>query len=333
CNSACPTGCSACSGSSTCSSCNAGYYKNGNSCTACSGGKYQPNNSSTATSCSNCSSGYSTNGTSCTGTCYTGCYACTGTSSSACTSCKAGYRKNGNSCTACSNGTYQSTNGSTSTSCTNSTSVTGCSTYSTTTNACTACNTSSGYVLENGTCKLSVKTVTVAGYTWSQYNAGDTNGPKIPSTVTICTAGSSCSGGGITPTCWQGTTSSSCTNTTGYSGCNRTVCNWYAANLICAHNSMSLPSNAAFQALSDSNNTYTGTSTNFCDYNSSSSSSSRCGHVKSCSGTSDGYCLPYNVWGTQIDSSNSYYFDLLGGHLYPYTNGNKQYAYSVRCIK
>ncbi len=70
----------------------------------------------------------------------------------------------------------------------------------------------------------------------TKYNVGDipsaTNG-GIASSVTRVSAGTNCSANSC---CWQGQTSPSgkCDSSgTSYSGCNRTVCTWYAANASC----------------------------------------------------------------------------------------------------
>ena len=73
----------------------------------------------------------------------------------------------------------------------------------------------------------------------TKYNAGDANGPDIPSTVTaVTTAGTYCNSGNC---CWKGTTAnpSYCTTNDGgygsnYNGCTRTVCNYPASVAICS---------------------------------------------------------------------------------------------------
>ena len=112
-----------------------------------------------------------------------------------------------------------------------------------------------GYTNVGGSCQpiaSGVDYVNVDGVLWTAKNAGDSGGLELPNSVKTCTVRSSCSYGGTTPTCWNGKTSDNCstgTGANGYSGCNRTVCNWYAANLICQNAGMSLPENEQFQAL------------------------------------------------------------------------------------
>ncbi|MBQ8476847.1 hypothetical protein IJ531_07285 [bacterium] len=350
-------GCYKCSSGTVCTGCNAGYYKNTstNKCVACSASQYCPKDtlgtpsacsgnitgcsSCSGGSCSTCSSGYYKNTSNKCTACSnvsTGCNTCS--SNSVCTRCNAGYYLNTSTkkCVACTASQYcpSGTNGTPNT-C--SSKITGCTSCSG--SSCISC--SAGYILSSGSCVFSFSTVLAGNATWSQYNAGDTNGPKIPSTVKICTAGSSCSYGSTTATCWKGTTAiqsgnNGCTNTTGYSGCNRTVCNWYAANLICAYNNMKLPTNAQFQALRQSagaNSTYTGTAAKFCDCENSSSSYSRCYIAVRCNNATSTACHPHCLWGVQSDSSSAYQFYLHGGTLGGPNTSSKQYALSVRCVK
>ncbi len=72
----------------------------------------------------------------------------------------------------------------------------------------------------------------------TKYNVGDTNGPTIASSVyTVTAGGTTCK---ATECCWRGTTSTPCMgvgswngHSTSYSGCNRTLCTWAAANASC----------------------------------------------------------------------------------------------------
>ena len=66
---------------------------------------------------------------------------------------------------------------------------------------------------------------------------GDKASLPIPSSVTMLTAGSSADACESGKCCWKGTTANTsyCDgNNGGYNGCTRTVCNWNAAQEICA---------------------------------------------------------------------------------------------------
>ena len=73
----------------------------------------------------------------------------------------------------------------------------------------------------------------------TKYNAGDTNGPAVPASVTaVAAGGATCTGGNC---CWKGQTGDPgyCSADDGgygsnYSGCNRTVCQQPAAKAICS---------------------------------------------------------------------------------------------------
>ena len=71
----------------------------------------------------------------------------------------------------------------------------------------------------------------------TKYNVGDQNGPPIASSVKVVQSTLACTN---SECCWKGTTSDDCTTSgswgshrTTYSGCNRTVCSWYASNVSC----------------------------------------------------------------------------------------------------
>ena len=75
----------------------------------------------------------------------------------------------------------------------------------------------------------------------TKYNVGDNKGPTIANSTTTVTAGSGrrCDAKDD-ECCWKGTTANGCTasgswsgHSSNYSGCNRTVCNWNAANASC----------------------------------------------------------------------------------------------------
>ena len=179
----------------------------------------------------------------------------------------------------------------------------------------------------------------------TKYNVGDTNGPTIASSTTTVTAGSgSCS---ANECCWRGTTSSSCTasgswsgHSTSYSGCNRTVCNWNAANASCqswAPNGTSagdwrLPTQNEMKGWANNIervSTYLGSDgLQLCDYDSSSYGSVRCRSPYRCSGAYGGHCYPGYVW----SSPSGYRFNLDGGSFNGPNGNNVHYAVSARCV-
>ena len=67
-------------------------------------------------------------------------------------------------------------------------------------------------------------------------NMGDGDSLTIPEGVNVVQINQTCNPSSVIKCCWQGNTSgSSCDNSNGggYSGCNRTVCDWWAADYIC----------------------------------------------------------------------------------------------------
>ena len=168
---------------------------------------------------------------------------------------------------------------------------------------------------------------------WTTRNAGDPGGPELPSSVKICAPGQDCTYSSSTPICWKGTTSSTCTNKTGYSGCNRTVCNWYAANIICPHNGMDLPTTTQIASLREnpgSDSLYTQTSVDFCDHSNDSALYSRCLKSESCLGAANNYCFMSNIWGPST-GSKAYNYGMITGNLKGPLTYSQQYAFSVRC--
>ena len=181
----------------------------------------------------------------------------------------------------------------------------------------------------------------------TKYNVGDTYGPTIASSTTTVAAGSgSCS---ANECCWRGTTSNNCTpsgswsgHSTSYSGCNRTVCTWAAANASCqswAPNGTSagdwrLPTQNEMKGWANNIervSTYLGSDgLQLCDTGSSSYGSVYCyGYYNGrCSGSIDGYCVPYTVW----SSPSGYYFYLLNGSFGGPHNSTARFAFSARCV-
>ena len=180
----------------------------------------------------------------------------------------------------------------------------------------------------------------------TKYNVGDTYGPTIASSTTTVTTGSgSCS---ANECCWRGTTSSPCTasgswsgHSTSYSGCNRTVCTWYAANASCqswAPNGTSagdwrLPTQN--EMIGWANNIervsayYGSDGLQLCDLGSSSYGSVRCSYyLNRCSGANGDDCFPYYVW----SSPSGYYFYLNSRSFVGPNSDSGRYAVSARCV-
>ena len=179
----------------------------------------------------------------------------------------------------------------------------------------------------------------------TKYNVGDTNGPTIASSTTTVTAGSgSCS---ANECCWRGTTSSPCTvsgswsgHSTSYSGCNRTLCTWYAANASCqswAPNGTSagdwrLPTQNEMKGWANNIervSTYLGSDgLQLCD-GGSAYGTVRCNNYPiRCSGADNGSCDPDVVW----SSPSGCYFGLDNGSFYGPYGGSARYARSARCV-
>ncbi len=184
----------------------------------------------------------------------------------------------------------------------------------------------------------------------SKYNVGDSgpsgSGPSIPSAYTdytIATGGASCPLAGYC--CWKGKTSGTCSigGNAGadYSGCNRTVCQWYAANEACLlwtaggktpAGSWRLPTQMEFTSFSNYKNIIQidrgkdglqlcaeGSNTGF----------ARCDSYKNCS-SRNGFCYPNYFWsGTEAstDLHNAMHDNFIGvgGH-------QSDHAFSARCV-
>jgi hypothetical protein len=171
------------------------------------------------------------------------------------------------------------------------------------------------------------------GLAWTAANPGDRlsgggGGVSIPNSVTICTAGSSCPNASTKPTCWQGTTSSNYTTVNNYSGANRTVCNWAAANEICAHHQMRLPTERELME----NNLFT--TANFSsNISMSMCSNSSCADASTCKGAYNDVCSPQGVWSQDKDLlSSNYTTYYLNGSSWTSASTNKNSAKSVRCM-
>ena len=172
----------------------------------------------------------------------------------------------------------------------------------------------------------------------TKFNIGDIpDAPNggIATSVTTVQTNRTCS---ASYCCWQGKTSYACDSSgTSYSGCNRTVCTWYAGNASCqalAYNGTKagdwrLPTKNEMSKwasnISTINTNQGDNGLRLCDYF-SGRGAAKCGNYAVCDGAYNGYCYPRQVW-----SSTSISFYLHGGSF----NDGGQAPYSadsVRCV-
>ena len=338
-------GCKTCSNgyyfsSGKCLPCPAGYACSNNNKTACTGTTYSTGNASSCLSSSNsanCTTIDNTTG-KCS-KCNNGYYLNNG----ACTYCPAGYYCTNNSKTACS-GTSYSTGGASS--CSTSTNTANCTTINNSTGACTKCNT--GYKISGSACVPEFSCsgqyfMKVGNYCITKYNMGDSTETAIPTSagVTVVGTGQTCgsSSNYSTKCCWQGSTSgSSCDATNGnYSGCNRTVCNWAAANAICANykkgdKSWRLPTTSEMSNWLTNSKSKGNNGLMLCDYY-SGYSSAYCDYSYSCPGSYGGNCSPGIVWSGSFYSSTYAYNYYLSQGSWNKTINYRTGAFSVRCLQ
>ncbi len=286
----------------------------GNGCVECS-----------SSACTRCVDGYNLKDGQCVACSSAFGINCTSCSSSACTICKEGYGIKDGQCVTCSDAF-----GAGCTSCSSS--------------ACNIC--SSGYTLKNGkcvvvpTCPANTVKITVSGKDLcvTQYNMGDkTEFPVNVSGVSVVSTNSYC---GADACCWQGrTANNSCNSNNGdYSGCKRTVCTQYAAEIICNNlnyggMSWRLPTEDELAGFDpDTYSRYKGASgLMLCD-ELSGYGSAECYKCSACAGSDNGNCEPYHVWSSTLYSSSSAYEYFLGYGSWNSNHGNKRYASSVRCV-
>ncbi len=174
----------------------------------------------------------------------------------------------------------------------------------------------------------------------TKYNIGDipsaTNG-GIASSVTTVSISSKCSANSC---CWQGKTANDCDSSgTSYSGCNRTVCTWYAANASClalAYNGTKagdwrLPTSdeiAKWNSNLSSINTNQGDNgLRLCDYY-SGSGAARCTYSYVCYGSYYANCYPNSVWSSTAIGSHYYNYRLYYGTFNGPNINNPRYAFS-----
>ena len=186
----------------------------------------------------------------------------------------------------------------------------------------------------------------------TKYNIGDHADLQIPTSAVpagnIFSAGSGdskCSADYTTPCCWTGNTlTSNCDSANGsYSGCNRTVCNWYAADNICKMLNVKgqigfrLPTKDELENLdpdkfSKSTSSYPGDNgLMFCDFN-AGYNSARCSRAEVCPSSYTGYCSPDRVWSGTLDGSTNTFNRNLNSGSWNSNSNYRTHAWSVRCV-
>ena len=195
----------------------------------------------------------------------------------------------------------------------------------------------------------------------TKYNVGDPNGPEMASSVTTANiiAGRAYCGGN--ECCWTGKTSNNSCSTSGswyggystsYSGCNRTVCTWYAANSSCKNwaptgnnaGSWRLPTVTevnAWGSIIKNETEGNGKITRYlginglqlCDYYSLDSGSVYCyGTDELCQGvTGRKYCSPSSIW-SENSGGSYYYSNFSGGWMQIYKTTDPIATASARCV-
>ena len=351
------------SASTSCSTCPAGYY--------CPDGKYIPcpkgsaNSLTGQISCTNCvASSASIRGTYTNTTgksycdyCLSGQYS-TGSGKTACNSCPAGYycpdgkkipcpsgtfsKGSATACSACASGTYSASGASSCLSCSSKFPNCKICNY----NKCTQCQ--DGYTLSSDGTKCEkkgcpAKTLKISTSSGdlcvTQYNMGDA--PEFPlAGVKIYGLGGRCSSYDKY-CCWQGFTSPlGCNSSNGsYSGCNRTVCNHYAAEVICANlkydnKKWRLPTNSELSYFYYASKDKGSSGLMICDRSSNGyyGFSACSGTSSGCDNASNSSCAPGYLWTSQLNkTSTAYRWDLYKGG-WDYKSSSRLLPLSVRCV-
>ncbi len=167
-------------------------------------------------------------------------------------------------------------------------------------------------------------------------NMGDSYSLPIPATVTIVETGGFCEARKQN-CCWKGATSKVCnSNNGGYSGCNRTVCNWNAAKEICAKfnyagKTWRLPTVNEISNWGENSIARGANGLMLCVDQSGYSTSAQCANQESCFGSFNDYCGANIIWssnfvGDVIYTARIYYNNFLNSSYY--SSG----ALSVRCV-
>ena len=178
----------------------------------------------------------------------------------------------------------------------------------------------------------------------TKWNIGDIpSAPNggIATSVTTVSTGTKCTANAC---CWQGKTANPCNSSgTSYSGCNRTVCTWYAANASCqalAYNGTKagdwrLPTKNEISKWKSNINTINknkgDNGLRLCDRY-SGYGAAQCYDYYACGGSYTDGCYPYDVWSSTPSGSYYYFFGLDSGTPYGPGNQNPRYVDSVRCV-
>ena len=350
--------CATCN-STQCLSCNATYYLSNGNCFACSSGCYTCTNSSYCTKCGDWLI-LNSNTHKCDTSCSTVLSNCVGCSdASTCTRCYGGYYVNssnkcspcsdisnciecssGSICTACASGYYVNSSNKCS-KCT----ISNCARCDKN-GTCLACN--SDYYLSddkksclpndgNFNCSDS-NFMRIGNLCITRRNMGDSLMLPIPSTVNVATAGNDYCYSNSQKCCWKGKTSDYCnTNANGnYSGCTRTVCNWDAAQEICAKfnyagKTWRLATNTERANWGINSINLANNGLMLCDYMSGLKSES-CPTMSYCNGAFKNECAPWRIWGNNNNGIEAYTSELGAGKYYAIASYTKNHAQSVRCV-
>ena len=210
---------------------------------------------------------------------------------------------------------------------------------------CTSC--SNGYVLTDPTsnnpcspfeCKapyfIQIKNLCI-----TKRNMGDGVSLTIPSDINIVNTGTNCNPSINNFCCWKGATSGTdCNNedSGGYSGCDRTVCDWWAADHICSKFSAGGGTwrLATKDEMSDWQKYSIGKEENglqLCDKQ-PGYSSAYCADTPNCQRTEGNWCYPNRIWsGTFVEETSATYW-FLDSQTWDRHNYYRSYASSVRCV-
>jgi len=364
------TYCSTCN-NAQCLSCYNGRYLHPatKECTPCgsSCGQCNPNNPEDCTSCSAAMLNYQNGIHKCISCNIENCFYCANTtttngdmSNARCGTCKGGYylTNDNKTCSPCS--TIQNC-----LLCSNNGKCTNCKEgfYATSSGTCSACSISNcaacdengkcmsclrNYHLDNNKCVSDDQNFNCSDSNFMQIgklcvtrrNMGDSNMLPIPSTVNIANSPKEYCYSMSTKCCWKGETAKGgCTDEYGeYSGCDRTVCNWDAADEICskfnyAGKTWRLPTESEAANFGKYSVGLGRNGLMLCDQQ-AGRGSEECTLTANCpgSGRVNGHCEPYDIWtSNEVTSLSAILYLLPNGNWYPATY-TKNLPVSVRCV-
>jgi len=335
----CPFGsscsnCDSCAGKSTCDRCDScgGTYQINGICQSCSSTLPNCSYCNNASTCWQCNTGYYLNSSK----------GCTKCSISNCDRCRDGQSASSPYCNRCLSGYFVNSSGNCEL----------CKKYDENCAACDStkclsCN--SGYGLKNNKCEVNDNHfncsdgnfMKIGDLCVTRKNMGDSQVLKIPDSVTKVSIGEYCYAE-KDACCWQGNTSGGYCDSNGvsYSGCNRTVCNWNAANEICdKFNYLGvkwhLPTPEEYALFQYYNSGLGDNGLMLCS-GAPTTTDTYCQSAAVCMGSSchKNWCYPYVIWGSG-DKSTSINSAWSSGNAFGnYGNGkaNKICTYSVRCV-